>query len=919
MLPLERLESLDQQISTLLQDLPISANRTQLHGDLAAWWAQPDAAGVSRQQRLVELRRQQLRAELALRQADQTLSPAHTQLLQTLLDLPHSWQRLHLPLASRPQVYRPLLSASQPNWRAHLAGVLVLAQTGPQGRVLDAEEPVGQVLLCSLAHGIEAFDSLSDLHIELCERLDDPLQATPLLRLFTRPDDPQHARQAERLRYDWFADDAMEHQIQHLHDAQRARLASTWQVPTAHHALRAQALDLKPDILSKGALATRYALLLEKNLPAWLSGTSQQGLSEIMQTLQELVAAIEQASAPGIPTLDQFHQRHSLLAWASARLKARVRHDLGLEIDPARLHITVTQARQIGPLVNPLLPSSYIPVASRPQVGDTLERVSTTYSLEELALLNVAWLDIDYWLTARVHHPDGSPMPGVAPAYLKRLVRDLNIGSTYADFLRVHLIDSADGRWRQGAHARISHARMRAEMVKARYAGHFTPDRLERGYHWVDTVLHHPDSHQRPAVEGHRVNVHELLVQGSTVRGVLVIMAQAHSVPSFVLYAPDAPDSRPWREYRNTRELLRSLRDKPALRAYVTARLPLAQAASVDKLLLQGRLGSQVRRVPIEGNLYQAMYRAEVRALLAEVDAGSRTTGEVNTQSVVEGFWLLLDLICLVLPNRALVPLASGRAALALWGGLEALARDDREAVMQHAYSALSYLGDVVGSLGGSTRMRRAIRNLPNKSSLLLPKRLSVNVDSGKLRYRLDGIYAEGVYEKQSQYQGIPQYYVSDKQGRFYHVTFDGRRWRVIDPDQPNAYLQLPLKRLPDGDWHVDSGVHWQQGLPDLQQLLDGCRITPSVPAESVQGSNGLVDAGGRLYLQTRAGQLPLRAHLLSHHYHLRIPQARQGAVHAWAILRWQAQAWQVRVCQTGRSSDWLALPDAYSVMRGSN
>ncbi|MDZ3994978.1 hypothetical protein PspTeo4_38352 [Pseudomonas sp. Teo4] len=52
-------------------------------------------------------------------------------------------------------------------------------EQGPQGRLVDAQEQVGKVLLCSLAHGIEAFDSLADLHVELCERLEDPLQSAP--------------------------------------------------------------------------------------------------------------------------------------------------------------------------------------------------------------------------------------------------------------------------------------------------------------------------------------------------------------------------------------------------------------------------------------------------------------------------------------------------------------------------------------------------------------------------------------------------------------------------------------------------------------------------------------------------------------------------------------------------------------------
>ncbi|NER62372.1 hypothetical protein G3435_25300 [Pseudomonas sp. MAFF212428] len=334
------------------------------------------------------------------------------------------------------------------------------------------------------------------------------------------------------------------------------------------------------------------------------------------------------------------------------------------------------------------------------------------------------------------------------------------------------------------------------------------------------------DSRLRPTVEGHHLHVRQLLIQGSTVQGVLLITADENSLPSFVLYAPDAPDSRPWREYRNTRELLRSLRDKPALRSYVTRRLPAAQAAKTDSLLARGRIGAHVRRPLIEGDLFQAMYAAEVRALLADADAGSRSTEEANVHSVIEGFWQVLDLICLVLPNRALVPLAFGRAAIAIWDGLEALEHGDREALMRHSYSALSQLGrclrqprgldadaarDAQPSAQGTAAAAQAPLGQGRQWHLALPRRRYL--PGRRLRKALA-------------VSGHLPVLRSRQAGRFYHITFDGRRWRVIDPDQPNAYLQLPLKRVPHGDWYVDSGVFWHDGCLTLRN----CSMIAAAP-----------------------------------------------------------------------------------------
>ncbi|HCV38281.1 MAG TPA: hypothetical protein DGQ94_06090, partial [Pseudomonas sp.] len=58
--------------------------------------------------------------------------------------------------------------------------------------------------------------------------------------------------------------------------------------------------------------------------------------------------------------------------------------------------------------------------------------------------------------------------------------------------------------------------------------------------------------------------------------------------------------------------------------------------------------------------------------------------------------------------------------------------------------------------------------------------------------------------------------------------------------------------------------------------------------------------------------------HLLADRYHLPIAQAETAGVVPWAILRWRDGQWRIRVRQAGRSSDWLALPESYSVSLGS-
>lgn len=901
--------------------------RQTLHADLASYWLERDSKGLSREVRLASLRREQLFTEIRLRLSDQTLSPEHAQLLNTCLQLPLPWQRRHLPATGRPQLYRPLLSGTAPHWRSHLPGVMILTEHGPEGRLIEAHEPVGRVILCSVAHGIEAFESLAALHVELCERLEDQQQSEPLSRLLVEPEQQRRACRAERLRYDWYNEDLAQSQALAIGDAHDKRLTLAWRTAFEHGLQRdigqldarlASALDLHHELSSHGPLATRYGLLLEKHLPNWLRTTSQQGVAHIMQAMQEQVAAIEAAAAPGILTLEQFKQRHSLLNWVRERLREFLQRDPGIDTAPQDISISVTLARQVGPLLNPLDSSAYIPVVSNPQAGTSVELVRQTYRLDELALLNIAWFDVDYWLTARVHLDNDQALPALTPLRVKQIIRRLNAGSGYQAYLRTQLLESPHGQWRQQAHEHLNRTRMNAEAVKARYAGHFQRDTFEQGYGWANTVIHAPDSHNRPHYNEQQVIVRQMLVQGQTLLGVLLLVSPENS-NRIVVYCPDAPDRRPWREYTNARALIRAVRNDAQLRRYALQRLPLGNGNALEQLLLKGRLGSHISLQTITGNLYQASYRAEVNHLLAQADNVTRSNEELLGQYSVNVLRLLLDIVTLVLPQAGSVALAFGRMGISIWDGFEAFEHDDHSGALHHAVAALGHATAGLNDMSGSGLMRRAMRGLPKPPPVPLPPHYEATPEVASLRYRIDAPHGEAVYEKRSTSPGLSQYFVKDNLGRYFNVTLDGTRWRAIDPNLPNAYLQLPIQRCLDGSWVVDSPLLWHDGLPDIQQLLDDSRLTSTRQGVADADDENLFEENTQLYVQLGSNQFPVRRHLLKSHYHLVMPETQRGSVAAWAVLRWQDDQWHIRVRQTGRSSDWLALPAAYSASLGSS
>ncbi|QHG62925.1 dermonecrotic toxin domain-containing protein [Pseudomonas putida] len=941
MSPLQNLEALDARIAELQQGQPQlqesiapDRQRQDFFAQLADFWSAPVEAGESRLEQLGQLRRAQLLAELELRLADHTLDADAAALLRTCLSLPLAWQRQNPPLA---QVLRPVFSTLSPSRRCHLPGALVIVTATP-GQAVAPGDSTGNALLCTFSHGIEAFADLNQLHIELCERLDDPLQSQPLLALLAHPEERLLVQQADRLRYEWYADDPFAYQAQCLIDLQRLRLTEVWRSQGKYatgqlHAHLDRAMDLTPLIGSEQPLSTRYALLLEKHLPPWLRKTSAQGLAHIMQTMQDLAGAIALASGPGILSFEAFTQRHNLIEWVRERLSEKLRNGFGITTPAHAIQVSVTLARRKGALVNPLHPSSYIPVASRPQVGDTVELVTITYRLDELALLNIEWFDINYWLTARVHGDETLHLEGLTPEKLKQMVRDLDAGTSYQRFLKKHLLHSPTANWRMEAHGRINRARMMAEAVKARHAGHFLADSREWGYRWARTIIRYPNSNWRATVDEHRISVRQLLIKGETLQGVLLLNAEVKAVTTIVVYAPDAPDRRPWREYRNARELLRELRGNVQIREYVRDRLPLSKPGKVEKLLLSGKLAPHLQRLVVDENLFEAQYKAEVRALMAQVDASTRSNAELLGRFSVNALRLLLDLVSLVLPFPASIALAFGRAAISIWEGFEALEEGDRYGALHHAFATFSHLLDGFhGSLegleptpaglkgfSGAPLLRRVLRGMPAPRPLPLPATQAVAQEVSKLRYLIDGIYKEGIYEKTGSNPGLSQYYIKDQQGRVYHVNFDGHRWRATDPRQPDAFIKLPLKRLLNGNWVVDSPVLWHDGLPDLQALLESCRLAPQREGSELALEPGLFEADGQLYLQLQGHQLPVRRHLLTDHYHLQVPASALGAVHAWAVLRRTDQQWRIRVRQPGRSSDWLALPADYSASLGSN
>ena len=897
MQPLERLEEITRAIHSILADTPQGPYLKLGHwrAALRQFFNQPfrPDSRQSRRERLRTLRAGQWQAEADLRLADQTLSQAQHRLISRIVTHPSAALRQGLPRADQAEAKAVVLSGSQPFWRTHLRSCLVLA----------GAESESEVVLFSLAHGFEGFSSLLALQTELAERLDDEVQGADLLDLLPAERQLQ-CRSVQNMTFVTQDQDVFQHLLDAVLAHQRRALADAW------HASRAPAAEiaLGTRLGSAGSLATRYSALLDRHMPPWFRSTPLQGLTHMMQSLQELASAIELASAPGLPTLQQFQQRNTLLDYCRHTVRRQLLNDHGQDLNPDQVLVNTTLIHQGGPLSIPTNPGSSVPGRSRPQAGEVLIPVLQQRTLSEFALENVSLLDVDYWLSARITDSGGRPIPWLSAQYVKGMVRDLSVAGSYPQFLRRHLLYAPAARWRRQAYRNISRARMRAEAIKGRYAGYFHPDREERGYHWAMNVIEHPNSAKRPTVNGHSLDVQQLLIAGATVQGVLMISPQSsQALPSIVLYTPDAPDRKPWREFSERSQWWVTLQQNPDLQDYLVKRVALSEQAGLRRLLARLHSEGQVQTPTVHGDLFEQCYQAEVRHFISNAAAQGTTTAQLDARQVWQGLWLIVDLITVLLPSKVQVPLAFGRCLWSIWEGLEDLPQAEAPQILGHLYNSLSHASDGLAQLSGSALMRQTLRRLPGAGPKLISPNLATQVYPGKLRYRIDGHYHEGVYEQVSDYQGLNQYYIKDLADRYYRVTFDGSRWRIQDPRQPDAYLHLPVRRNADGNWEYDAPVRWRDGLPDLHKLINDSQLATPLPG--TPQDNGIFSRGERNYLQWGMHQLAVEPSLLANQYRLVLPEHIKGAIPTSISLRWQAPNWHIRVRQTGRASDWLPLP----------
>lgn len=839
---------------------------------------------------------QRWRAQLALREEDQTLDPGSIMLMHKVL----------AGTTDGLTIQRLCLTAGAQAVNLALPGIFVIS---------DDHHPA--VLLHSLAFGFEHFASLARLERELSERLDDPRQGSALLAPLNTAQ-RQQAWHADALAFEPIQGALSPTIARNIRDCHVLQLRQAWEQRPAKADLAsleqhlANSADLAQLLHHHGPLQTRYALLLARHMLPWFKNTAPEHKINAMQAIRELILAMALARSPALPSAHRFSQREALLDYAAIQLRQRMRAELGIDVDPHRVMISTTRAVRTGALLHPLQPSSYIAGQLRNQAGESLSLVTHRRSLPTLALENVSLLDLDFILTARVTLDDAPAPLALTARVVKTLVRRLSVGSSYVAFLEQRLLRDSDAQWRRERYRHLALARMRYEAYKSNAGDRFLAHSQQRGFKWACTVLDHPVAGERHGLPGaDRLEVNQLLIQEATISGVLVITAaQAQAPWNVVIYTPAAPDRRTWREYASRGAFLQAFCDQPALLDYLANRASLGEQARVRQVLSAQRGGASVRLASIDDDFIERCYDAEVRHILANVRAQSTGTAQLDTLTFTRAGLSVLELMASLAPPPIPLLVALARALGSLWEGMEN--HSDRDIALQHFMSSITYFGDASISLAGSPAFARSFRNLPLHSPSVLNSAMAVPRETTRLRYRIDGIYREGVYETLGEDGAAAEYLIQDRAGRRYKIEFDGEYWHIIDVRHPEANLSPQVRKNAAGDYEIVSDLYWRGPLPDLKRLLAEAQLQQP-PLGLSLNRRRLGTRDHRWFLRLGGRYYEVRKSLVRGRYRMVLPQSAGVLYPAAVMLRRDPtdQRWQIMVKQTGISSPWLELPQA--------
>lgn len=814
---------------------------TQFNAYLDEFWSGPVSLTDVRTYKgwMAEKRLEIMKTEVALLKADGVLEASDELLLMQVIRHPDALSRATLP-GNRPCAYglaiKDQLSTDIPLYGAfvitsrdqHDATVQPEAdRPASQVRDIAVATNVGSVMLFLPGSGFERFDSLASLDRELHRRLNSPLEFPGIVELMEEKDRAtglafhQQPSANDRFRYIEKLESIFTYSLDSLYAQLRAQF--TWMV--AHYQRQKDEIDSAqlPASLDRvadfarafdasGVLTDRVRKQIQLDLRQFLKDatlTEKQEWEAAVRDYSDYLLTLD--TAGGLPSLSQYSDPQTLLAYCNDQLRQELEAEYGLTVNPDDIivHTKSYVTRQTGAYV----------VGAKPLPPESGSRIfnSRKRTLTQLALENVEWMDLNFINFSTLTNIDQTPFTALSVTQVKDLVRKVNIGDSYDRLLKEHLLTSDAAKIEQQRYTQVMALQLRVDALEAKIARDFLPDRLDRGFNWVMSVLRGPtDDDERHKVEEHRIIVSSLRLRGERIRGVLVFSSASQSVAPMVVYTPQASGGRLFHEYADASSMHRDFINHSAWREYLIERTELSARPRIRSVLNGGARELVIALTRIADNFLEEAYAIEASTVINDASAQSTSTQEANVESATTLVTAALDVASMFFPVKIMLPIGLARSILSVINAVEAAQLGDRETAANYVVRALGeLLGAVVdGAVGaGTLRSPPALRSAP---SGLDPKLSLAKKPEGVTPltgWEAHQIYVRDVVEPNT-FQA-PQHFLQDK-GHWYSIRRDSdtQVWRLRDPRRAQGtYKGEPLFRNSEGVWGIRSPGLSGEGL----------------------------------------------------------------------------------------------------------
>lgn len=822
---------------------------TQFNAYLDEFWSGPVNLTDVRtcKEWVAEKRLEIMKTEVALLKADGVLEASDELLFMQFTRHPDALSRATLP-GYRPCAYglaiKDKLSTDIPLYGAFVitsrdqddATVQPEAdRPAPQVRDIAVGANVGSVMLFLPGSGFEKFDSLASLDQELHRRLNSPLEFPGIVELMEEKDRAtglafhQQPSTSDRFRYIEKLESIFTYSLDSLYVQLQAQF--TWMV--AHYQSQKDDIDSThlPASLDRvadfarafdasGVLTARVRKQIQLDMRRFLKDatlTEKQEWETAVRDYSDYLLTLD--TAGGLPSLSQYSDPQTLQAYSNDQLRQELEAEYGLTVDPDEIivHTKSYVVRQSGAYV----------VGSKPLPPEEGSKVfkSRKRTLTQLALENVEWIDLNFINFSKLTNIDQTPFTALSVTQVKDLVRKVNIGDSYDRFLKERLMTSEAAKIEQQRFMQMMALQMRVDALEAKIARDFLPDRLDRGFNWVMSVLAGPtDDDKRRKVEEHRITVSSLRLRGERIRGVLVFSTASQSVASKVVYTPQASGGRLFHEYADASSMHRDFINHSAWREYLIERTTLSARTRIRSVLNGGAKEPVIALTRIADNFLEEAYAIEASAIINDASTQSISTQEADVESATTLVTAALDVATLFFPVKIMLPIGLARSILSVINAVEAAQLGDRETAAHYVVRALGeLLGAVIdGAVGAGTSRYKALRPSP---SGLDPKLALAKKPEGitPLKgWESHQIYVRDVIEPNT-FQA-PQHFLQEN-NRWYSIRRDSDTeiWRLRDPRRAQGtYKGEPLFRNSGGKWEIRSPGLSGEGLG----LLGGAPTT---------------------------------------------------------------------------------------------